>query len=413
MCDPRVVSPSTALADYRSVLTAPGALAPVLASALARLPITMTSLATLLFVQRTTGSYAVAALVSAGSLAGESLGAVGQGRLMDRVGPTRPLLLAAALFAVVGTALVVAIQVGAPIALLVATAAVAGLVRPAMPGASRALWTSIVPAGPQRDAAYSYEAISLEFFFILGPALAAILVTVAWPGTALATAVAAMVVGSVLFALSSSVRRQQRGAGGASVGMLGVLARPGMRTVALASLGFGLVIGSVEVGVPAFTTRAGSPALGGLLLSAWSVASVLAGVLYSLRPWPRPLHLRLPVLLGMFAVLVAMMALAGPLASLPVLVVAMIAAGVTIAPQVTAHSLGVELAAPAGTAAEGFGWVVTAATLGLSVGQVVSGLAVDGVGPSGAFLAGGVAGIVMTAVLWARRATLAPVQALR
>ena len=35
------------------------------------------------------------------------------------------------------------------------------------------------------------------------------------------------------------------------------------------------------------------------------MASVLAGVLYAMRPWPRPLHLRMPVLLGVFAVLVA------------------------------------------------------------------------------------------------------------
>ena len=74
--------------------------------------------------------------------------------------------------------------------------------------------------------------------------------------------------------------------------------RPGLRTVALASLGFGLVAGTAEVGVLAAAEFAGSPAAGGLLLSAWSVVSVLAGVLYGMRPWPRPLHLRLPVLPG-------------------------------------------------------------------------------------------------------------------
>ena len=140
----------------------------------------------------------------------------------------------------------------------------------------------------------------------------------------------------------------------------------------LASLGFGLVIGTVEVGVPAVTAAAGSAALGGVLLSAWSVARCWPGA-YSLRPWPRPLHLRLPVLLLAFALLRGAMAVAG---ALPALVVAMLLAGATITPQVTAHSIGVEMAAPAGTATEAFGWVVTAATLGLSSGQSAAGVVV-------------------------------------
>ena len=136
------------------------------------------------------------------------------------------------------------------------------------------------------------------------------------------------------------------------------------------------------------------------------MTSVLAGLLYSMRPWPRPLHLRLPVLLGGFAVLVAAMALAGVSGSLTVLTVTMLAAGALITPQVTAHSLAVDTAAPAGTATEAFGWVVTAATLGLAAGQSVAGFVVEAAGPPAAFLAGGLAGVVLAVVLWVRRGTL-------
>lgn len=381
---------------------------PVLASALGRLPIAMFGLATLLYVQHRSGSFAIAGLVSAGALAGISLGSVGQGRVMDRIGATRPLLIAAGLFAVAVAGLVTAVEAGQPVALLVLLAVLSGFVQPALPGASRALWGDLVPPGSRREAAYSYEAISLEVFFILGPAIAAFLITAPWKGTGVVVATTAMVLGAVGFALSRPVRAQRPGPAGPAVGMLGALARPGMRTVALASLGFGLVVGTVEVGVPAVTAAAGSPAMGGVLLSAWSVASVLAGVAYSLRPWPRPLHLRMPFLLVAFAAGVAAMALAGPLASIPVLVVAMLLAGSLITPQVTAHSLAVDIAAPAGTATEAFGWVVTAATLGLAAGQSVAGVVVEISGPSGAFLAGGIAGAVVAAVLWARRRTLAP-----
>jgi MFS family permease len=416
MCHASGVSSSSAsLSDYRVVLTSPGAPGPVLASVVGRLPIAMIGLATLLFVQRATGSFAAAGLVSAGVLVGEGTGAVLQGRLMDRRGTTRPLILAAMLFGLAVAALAAAVEADRPLPVLVALAVVAGLVQPALPGASRALWADLVPPGPLRSTAYGYEAISLEVFFILGPAVAAFLVAAPWPGTGLAVAAAAMVVGTVGFALTPAVRaRSARTAHGGSPavgttspGLLGALSEPGMRTVALASLGFGLVVGTVEVGVPAVTAAAGSAAMGGVLLSAWSVMSVLAGVVYGLRPWPRPLHLRMPVLLGVFALFVAAMALTGPSGSLAVLVVAMLLAGAVITPQVTAHSMAVDVAAPAETATEAFGWVITAATIGIAAGQSVAGVVVEEAGPPAAFLAGGVAGAVLAVVLWLRRGTLA------
>jgi MFS family permease len=407
MCDPGAVSASSAsLADYRAALSAPGAAVPVLASAVGRLPIAMLPLATLLYVQQVNGSFAAAGLVSAGTMIGVAVGSVAQGRVMDRLGPSRPLVVVVALFAVAVTALVVAIETAQPLPVLVVMATAAGLVRPALEGASRSLWTTLVPPGPVRSAALSYEAISLEVFFILGPAIAAFLVAAPWPGLGVVVAAAAMVSGAGAFALSRPARHTARAPAGGRVTLLGAIARPGMRTIALAALGFGLVVGSVEVGVPAVAAASGSPALGGVLLSAWSVTSVLAGVLYGMRPWPRPLHLRMPALLGGFAVLVAAMALTGPTGSLPVLLVTMLAAGALITPQVTAHSLAVDVTAPGGTATEAFGWVITATTFGIAAGQSSAGIVVEAFGPPAAFLAGGLAGVALAGVLWARRATL-------
>jgi MFS family permease len=407
MCDPGPVSASSAsLADYRAALTAPGAAVPVLASAVGRLPIAMLPLATLLYVQQVSGSFAAAGLVSAGTMIGVAVGSVTQGRVMDRLGPSRPLLLVVALFAVAVTALVAAIETAQPLPVLVVMATVSGLVRPALEGASRSLWTTLVPPGPTRSAALSYEAISLEVFFILGPAIAAFLVAAPWPGLGVVVAAAAMASGAGAFALSRPARHTPPAPAGRRVTLLGAIARPGMRTVALAALGFGLVVGAVEVGVPAVAAASGSPALGGVLLSAWSVTSVLAGVLYGMRPWPRPLHLRMPALLGGFAVLVAAMALTGPTGSLLVLLVTMLAAGALITPQVTAHSLAVDITAPDGTATEAFGWVITAATFGIATGQSSAGIVVEAFGPPAAFLAGGLAGVALAGVLWLRRATL-------
>ncbi|HEY2061846.1 MAG TPA: MFS transporter [Amycolatopsis sp.] len=395
----------TTLADYRTALTAPGSRRAVLASVLARLPIAMIGISALLYVQRETGSFATAGLVSASSLAGVSVGAVIQGRLIDRFGPTRPLLVTALVLTLSMTMLALAIEAHAATIVLVALAALTGLSEPMVGSASRALWTRLLPAGSARNAAFSYEAISMEMFFILGPGIAGLLVTAPWPGTGMVAGTAAMVIGATLFALSPAVRAWGP-APRTKKPLLGALAGPGMRTLALAALGFGMVIGFVEVAVPAAATESGHASLSGLLLSAWSLSSVAFGVAYSLHPWPRRLGLRLPVLLGGFGALVALLALPSSLWALAIL---MLLAGAMITPQSTTHSAAIELVAPRGTAAEAFGWVLTAVTLGLAAGQSVSGYLVEHAGTSAAFLAAGVAGVVMAVVVWTLRGTVRPV----
>ena len=80
---------------YRSLLALPGARAPVILSAAGSMPIGMFGLGILLLAHDATGSFAVAGrVVGAFSLA-NALGAVAQGRLMDRLGQTRVLRAAA------------------------------------------------------------------------------------------------------------------------------------------------------------------------------------------------------------------------------------------------------------------------------------------------------------------------------
>jgi MFS family permease len=398
------MSHSARFADYRAVLTTPGAFAPVTGALLARLPIAMVGLSLLLYVQRTTGSFAVAGIVSAGVLIGTASGSVIQGRVMDRLGPTRPLLVYAVLFALGLAAGVIAIESRAPSPVLITLAFLIGLTQPTVGSASRALWTRLLPPGPTRQAAYAYEAISMEVFFILGPALAGILIAAPWPGTGVMAGGLCQVLGTVRFALAPVVRTQgpsERSAGGR---LLGALTSPGMRTVALTSMGFGVTIGFVEVAVPAAATRAGHAPVGGVLLAVWSLSSVIFGVLYAMRPWPRALGVRLPVLLGAFALLVAPLAIPTSLAGLAA---TMLLAGLLITPQSTAHSAAIELAAPRGTVTEAFGWLITSVTLGLAFGQSVSGWLIEHVGIRSAYLAASAAGLLIAALVWARRRTLA------
>ncbi|GAA4863102.1 MFS transporter [Saccharopolyspora cebuensis] len=395
---------SISLSDYRAALTAPGARAPVVTSLLARLPIAMVGLALMLYVQRETGSFAAAGLVSAGALVGVACGSVAQGRVMDRLGPTRPLYVMSAVFALLVATEIWVIESHAAVPVMAGLAFLVGLTEPMTGPASRALWNQLVPAGRVRDAAFAYEAISMEVFFILGPGLAGLMVAMPWAGTGVVVGAACMIVGSVGFASTRAARTHRPGPRDRGSGsLLGALAAPGMRTLAVAALGFGILVGFIEVGVPAAATLAGNPSAGGLLLSLLSVSSVVVGVLYGLRPWPRPMHLRLPALLFAFAALLTLLAVPSTLLGL---CLALLVVGSLITPQSTAHSAAIEIAAPAGTATEAFGWVVTSVTLGAAIGQSLSGQLVERSGPPLAFLVAAGIGALLAAVLWLRRRTL-------
>ena len=398
------MSRSVSLADYRTALTVPGACRPLIASVLARLPIAMIGLSAMLYVQRETGSFAAAGFVSAASLVGVAAGAVVQGRLIDRYGPTRPLLAITALFAVALMTLALSIEAHAATPLLVLLGWGTGITEPMVISASRALWGRLVAEEEARNAAFAYEAISMEVFFILGPGFAGLLVAAPWAGTGMVVGGVCMVTGAVMFALSPAVRAWGPAPREQGRTLLGALAGPGMRTLATAALGFGIVIGFVEVAVPAAATEAGKPTLAGLLLSIFSIGSVAFGVLYSLRPWPRRLPLRLPLLLAAFGLLVS---LAAWPSTLWALAVAMLAAGSMVTPQAATHSTMIEVVAPEGTAAEAFGWVLTAVTLGIAVGQSASGYLVEQHGPAASFVTAGGAALVVAAVVWFLRDTAA------
>ncbi|WP_016696643.1 MFS transporter [Actinoalloteichus spitiensis] len=410
------MSHSASLADYRAALTTPAARWPVITSLVGRLPIAMIGMSILFYVRDRTGSFATAGLVSAATLFGVAFGSVVQGRIVDRLGPTRPLLTISTVFILLVCGQIALVESSAPVPALVALGLCIGLCEPQLGTASRALWRRLLPPGPARTAALSYEAISVEVFFILGPGLAGVLAASPWPGTGLVVGTVAMVGGSAGFALTPTVRswrpepRAERatprppGSASRLTRLLGAFAVPGMRTVALAVLGFGVVIGFVEVAVPAAATEAGHPAVGGLLLSLWSVSSVVFGLLYGLRPWPRPLYLRLPVLLGGFALLTTLLAVPVTLVGLAG---AMFVVGALVTPQSMAHSLAVEAVAPSDKAAEAFGWVITSVTIGIGLGQSISGQLVENVGVPQAFLAAAGCGAAIAGLVFLFRRTVA------
>ena len=388
------------IARYRALFSVPGFSRLLVSSVLGRLPSGMFSLAILLFVHGRTGSFlaaglAVGAFALAGALVGPLLGA-----FVDRAGQTRVLLGAAAAQGTLLVVLVLTAQAGAAAAAIVAMAALAGAAQPPIAGCIRALWSVLAADGETLETAYALDATTQEVIWTLGPLLVGATVVLVSPAAAVLLCAAITVCGTAFFAtskLSSEWRGDTRERSRASA-----LASPGLRallgTVALA----GVVIGAVEVGLPALALQQGARWSAGVLLALFSIGSMVGGLLYSATSWRRPIGLRYIALLLAMAVGVAPLIAAHSLAAAFLLSAL---AGLGVAPMLSCQFSLVGALACAGTATEAFTWHRGATIAGMAAGSTLGGSLIDAHGARAAFALGcaSVALACVMAMLWRER----------
>jgi MFS family permease len=386
---------------YRSLLGLPGARGPVLASALGSMPIGMFGLSILLLMRDATGSFGQAGRVVAAFGLANALGALGQGRLMDRLGQPRVLRVVAPAHALALVALVVAADAGAPVWALAVCAAWGGACLPQLPGAMRSLWGVLAPDPAHRQAAYALVAIVFEVSVVTAPAIVAGLAALLSPASAVLVAAALATAGAVAFATTDASRRW-RGERHAT-GWAGPLAASGMRTVFAVLLAFGAAVGVVQVALPAFAAQHGSAARGGLLLAALSAGSLVGGLVYGARRWPGAAAARLVVLMLAVGGGYALLALPGSFASLLALLPVV---GALLAPTTVVGSVLLDSVAPAGTATEAFGVMIMGIVAGTAIGNALGGALADGAGYPTAVVCASAIAVVGAGCAAARRRTL-------
>jgi hypothetical protein len=330
------------------------------------------SLAIVLAIRHTSGSFALAGAGAAVYAIAAAISRPLVGRWVDRLGASRALARTTVVNCVVLTALAGCVAARTSAALLLVLAGLVGLTVPPLSAALRALWPTAMPE--HRDGAYALDTLLYELSLVIAPALVGAV-------TALASATVALVLLAFFGALGSWLAGGTRAAGARTAAVSH--AQGSMRTrvfamLALITLFVGVAEGSLVVLVPAFTTAHRAASSGGLPLSALAGGSLLGALAYGAHRWSASTARRLLVTTA--GLTISFVAVASLAHSVLGLVLLLALAGGALAPTLTTLFLAVQAVAPPQSLAQAFTWASLAGTTGAAAGQSLAGALITSTG---------------------------------
>lgn len=375
---------------YADVLRVPGAAAFSGAGALARLPQSMVGIGTVLMVEGLYGSYAAAGRVSGVLVIAQALLSPQVARWVDRSGQRRVLLPMLALTTVSLAALVVAAWLRAPEALLWLFALLGGGSQGSYGSYVRARWSHAVREPKRLHTAYSLESAIDELGFIVGPVLATTLATAVLPPAGVAVAVVVGGAGALWFLAQ---RRTEpplatAPAGADRVGTVRAPGRrsavlvPGMPVLAVTFVAMGTIFGASDVATVAFAQEQGNQGLSGLILAAFALGSLVAGLVYGALHLRSSLAVRFAVGLVALAAGVSLFLVTHSLLSLALV---MSVTGLAIAPTIINGNAMAQALVPPERLTEALAWVSAALGVGASLGSWLAGTRIEEAGAAAGF----------------------------
>jgi predicted MFS family arabinose efflux permease len=346
-----------------------------------RIPDSIAATGLVVLARSITGSYVTGGLTAGAFGIGTAMGAPLAGRTLDRLGQRRALRWWAAAFATALTLLAVSgARLG--VAGLLGLAWAAGLARPPIEAGLRALWPRLVrPA--QLDAAYTLDSTLQELIWIAGPLLLAGLLLAGGPRIPLLACAALSLGGTLGYTASPRLGAGEELAVRTDVSPL---RSPGLRVLLVASAGYGLAAGLLNVSLVAFAGQHGGVGWVGVLVAIWGAGSLAGGVAYGSRAWRVPVERRALGCLALFGAVLMVLA-AAP--SLVVLGILMIPLGLPLSPWLGSLSAAIQRVVPAATVTEAFAWNFAVITVGMAGGNALGGVVSQGIGLAAAFLLAG------------------------
>ncbi|MGW1834852.1 MFS transporter [Streptomyces sp. NPDC002067] len=371
----------SALAPYARLFARPGTRAFTAAGLLARLPMGMLNVSALLMIARIHGSYALAGAVTATALAATAVVGPWTARLVDRYGQARVAVPATALAVTGSLALVLCVRGAAPAWTLFLCAA-ATATTPNTGGMARARWAHLLRDDPAaRHTAHSFEQAADELCFLLGPLLATLLCTTAFPEAGTTVAATLLLTGVLLLAAQ---RRTEPPAAADTRRTRSPLRTPGLPPLLAVFTATGVVFGSLEVVTVAYADGHGARSAAGAMLALQAAGSCAAGLLCGLRPPAGNPHRRLVAALTAMAALLTAVPLTAATGRLPLLAAALLVAGMATAPAMIAGMALLTARTPPERLNEGMTLAVTALLTGIAAGSATGGRTVDLLPPGAA-----------------------------
>lgn len=381
---------------YRPVLAVPGVRALVPLMFATRIPHSAASYVLTLHVVLTLHQgYGAAGLVGALVTVGMGLGAPLMGRVIDRFGMRRMLIIT-----ILGEGTFWLTSWLMPYPVLVAAAVAGGLLTLPVMSIGRQAMAAAVPAEHRRTA-LSVDSMGIELSFMVGPALA-VLISTRFSTTAALIALGGLVIvgGIALYVVNPPMRERLDDA--AEAGDSRTAIRPPRRTWLTAPLlavlvtagGAVFVLAGTEVAAVAALRDTGQLGWTGPVVILMCVASLLGGLVYgALRRTPRPL-----ILMILLAALLLPAALVG--GQWWVLALVLAPSNFMCAPTLSATADAVSGLTPAAVSGEGMGLYSAALTFGGALGAPLIGAAIDRAGPTGGFATAAIGGLVIAGLAW-------------
>ncbi|GAA4066471.1 MFS transporter [Nonomuraea soli] len=367
---------------YLTLLRRPHVTRLLSSSLIGRLPTAMAALAIALVLREAGMDYRLVGLATGAYAVAGAVGGPLLGRVVDRVGQSGVLVVAAVVSAV-GFALV-ALAPGVAF-WAVAGAVLAGAATPPLEPCLRALWPELVDEG-ELDAAYAMDAGAQEIVFVAGPLLVGGMAAFGAGRPALWVAAVLGLVGSLAMASASPSRRWRAGA--RSADWLGPLRSRALVVLLVALAGSGWALGSFNVFAVAYAEARPLPGGAGLLLALSALGALIGAVSFGVIRWKASAAMKAWVLAaGMAATYWLVVLVPGAVG----MCLIALATGVFFAPLLSVSFGLVGQLAPAGTTTEAFAWLVTLIGTGIAGGSAVGGALLDGgaSGPGGALLESG------------------------
>ena len=361
------------MSSYSSLLKTPGVARIIAAQLTARFPFGMLSLAYLLHIERVHDSYGAAGLVLAATSIGQAIAGPLTSRWMG-VWSMRKVLVLTMIVCATSIACMAFIEMSVPMYMVVGF--IGGLSMPPIQPAVRTIYPKMVNS-TQLTTLFSLDASAQEIIWVAGPVLTTFVATQVSTVLAIVIAGVFLVGGGLWFILSPEVGRVRIPRSKRKLGV--VLTKP---AVLLSTITGFLLVGAcaaVEAAVVATFGHGGPEA--GIILAIFALGSLAGGLSLGhvpVGPWAMSRR--------MLAVFVGMALALGSL-NFWWLALALLIAGIGIAPALAVMFAIVSATVRFSDTAEAYGWIGTGQLIGAALGSAAAGFLIDAYGAFGGFCA--------------------------